>query len=49
MLFRSWAQKMYGGEKLDLDPSDESTLKEFVKSNEQLTVLAKAQILSAFK
>jgi len=45
----TWAQKMYNGETLDLDPSDESTLKEFIKTNEQLTVLAKAQILSAFK
>lgn len=44
-----WAQKMYAGETLDLDKSDESTLKEFIKNNEQLTVLAKAQILNVFK
>jgi hypothetical protein len=45
----TWAQKVYSGETLDLDPSDETTLKEFIKSNEQLTVLAKAQLLSVFK
>jgi hypothetical protein len=45
----TWAQKCYNGETLDLDPSDETTLKEFIKGNEQLTVLAKAQLLSVFK
>lgn len=45
----NWAQKMYNGETLDLDKSDESVLKEFVKNNEQLTVLAKAQILTVLK
>ncbi len=45
----TWAQKLYAGEQLDLDPSDESTLKEFIKNSEALTVLAKAQLLSVFK
>lgn len=45
----TWAQKVYNGEALDLDPSDETTLKEFIKGNESLTVLAKAQLLSVFK
>ena len=45
----TWAQKIYNGETLDLDKSDEGTLKDFVKNNEQLTVLAKAQILGSFK
>jgi hypothetical protein len=45
----TWAQKLYKDEPLDLDPSDASTLKEFIKSNEQLTVLAKAQLLEVFK
>jgi hypothetical protein len=44
-----WAQKLYAGDKLDLDKSDESTLKEFIKNNEQLTVLARAQMLSVFE
>lgn len=45
----TWAQKVYNGEPLDLDPSDAATLKEFIKGNEQLTVLAKAQLLTVFK
>lgn len=45
----TWAQKCYNGEQLDLDPSDETTLKDFIKNNESLTVLAKAQLLSVFK
>ena len=44
----TWAQKLYNGQSLDLDPSDEATLKEFIKSNDQLTVLAKAQLLQVF-
>lgn len=43
-----WAQKLYVGEEIDLDPSDLSILKSFVENNEQLTVLAKAQILQCF-
>ena len=43
-----WAQKLYAGEELDLDPSDTSILKSFIENNEQLTVLAKAQILECF-
>lgn len=45
----TWAQKLYAGEHLDLDPSDSATLKSFIKDNEQLTVLAKAQLLMVFK
>ena len=45
----TWAQKVYSGDTLDLDASDEGTLKDFIKNNEQLTVLAKAQLLSVFK
>lgn len=45
----TWAQKCYNGEALDLDKSDEGTLKDFIKNNEQLTVLAKAQLLEVFK
>jgi len=45
----NWAQKLYNGESLDLDESDKSTLKEFIKGNESLTVLAKAQALGVFK
>ena len=40
-----WATKLYAGEELDLDPTDTGILKSFVENSEQLTVLAKAQIL----
>lgn len=45
----TWAQKLYDGKPLDLDKSDETVLKDFIKGNEQLTNIAKAQILSVFK
>lgn len=45
----TWAQKMYNGDTLDLDPSDKQTLEDFIKNSEALTVLAKAQLLSVFK
>lgn len=45
----SWAQKIYAGEPLELDKSDENTLKELIKNNEVLTIMAKAQLLSVFK
>lgn len=44
-----WAQKIYAGEPLELDKSDESALKSLIKENEQLTNAAKAQLLSVFK
>lgn len=43
-----WATKLYAGEEIDLDPSDTSILKSFIEGNEQLTVLAKAQLLENF-
>ena len=43
-----WAQKLYAGEELDLDPSDAETLKSFIKDSETLTILAKAQALACF-
>jgi hypothetical protein len=46
--FWDWAKKLFKGEILDLDKSDQETLKTFVKDSESFTVLAKAQILEAF-
>ena len=43
--FWSWANKLYAGETLDLDPSDKEVLKNFIKDHEQLTILTKAQVL----
>jgi hypothetical protein len=42
----SWAQKLYAGEPVDLDPSDKEVFKEFVKNSETLTILVKAQALA---
>jgi hypothetical protein len=46
--FWHWAQKLYAGEELDLDPTDAETLKNAIKDNEALTILAKAQALACF-
>jgi hypothetical protein len=43
-----WAQKLHKGEALELDPSDSETLKNFIKDNDQLTILVKAQALACF-
>lgn len=47
--FYNWAVKLYNGEELTLDESDTNTLKEYIKSNGQLTALAKAQMLQVFQ
>jgi hypothetical protein len=44
-----WALALNKGDILDLDTSDQETLKNFVKDSETITVLAKAQILNVFK
>jgi hypothetical protein len=44
-----WAKKLNDGEDLKLDASDIITLKEFIKNNERLTVMPKAQLLEVFK
>jgi len=46
--FYGWALKLHEGHELDLDKSDKQTLKDFVTNNEQLTILAKAQLLEQF-
>lgn len=43
--YYDWGKKLYAGDPLNLDRSDIKTIKEFLEPNEQLTVLAKAQIL----
>jgi hypothetical protein len=43
-----WAQKLFAGEELELDPSDAEILKTFVKDSDSLTILAKAQALTCF-
>lgn len=47
--FWYWATKMYEGLPLDLDPTDAETLKAFIRDNDNLTILLKAQALECFK
>ena len=44
-----WALKLNNKEALCLDDSDYSTLKEFIKNNENLPIITKAQILKSFE
>ncbi len=44
-----WALKLNNKEEFEIDESDYSTLKEFVKNHETLPVITKAQILKAFE
>jgi hypothetical protein len=46
--FYGWALKLHEGKELDIDKSDKQTLKDFITNNEQLTILAKAQLLELF-
>ena len=41
--------KLYKGEIVDLDSSDQATIKNFIKDSEQLPVLTKAQLLLVFE
>lgn len=43
-----WALALNKGDILDLDSSDQETLKTFVKDSETITVLGKAQLLGVF-
>jgi len=43
-----WALAIYKNEDLILDKSDKQTLKDFIISSEQMTVLVKAQLLEVF-
>lgn len=44
-----WAVALNKGEALELDSSDQETLKNFVKENENMTIYVKAQFLMALK
>lgn len=44
-----WALSLNKGEIIDLDSSDQETLKNFIKDSEALPVLAKGQLLQVFK
>ena len=47
--FWDWAVALNKGEVLDLDSSDQETIKNFVKDNEGLPIITKAQILHKLK
>jgi hypothetical protein len=44
-----WALGLNKGRILDLDTSDQETLKNFIKDNENFAIIAKAQLLQVFK
>lgn len=44
-----WALKLFNGGKLELDTADRDSLKAIVEQSEELTVMAKAQMLAAFR
>jgi hypothetical protein len=46
--YYGWALKLHEGKDIELDKSDTQTLKDFITTNEQLTILAKAQLLELF-
>lgn len=41
--------KLYKGEVIDLDSSDQNTIKQFIKDSDSLPVLTKAQLLLVFE
>jgi hypothetical protein len=47
--FWDWAVSLNKGEILDLDSSDQETIKNFIKDSEGFTILAKAQLLQVLK
>ncbi len=47
--YLGWALKLYEGKSLDLDKSDTDNLKNFIKDNDNLTVLSKGQVLAVFE
>jgi hypothetical protein len=43
-----WALALNKGEAIDLDTSDQGTLKAFIKDSEALPIISKAQLLGIF-
>jgi hypothetical protein len=41
--------KLYNGEVVDLDTSDQNLLKTFIKDSESITILGKGQLLQVFE
>ena len=47
--FWEWALALNKGEELDLDSSDQETLKNFIKDSGNFAIIAKAQLLKVLK
>ena len=47
--FWEWALALNKGEIVDLDSSDQTVLKNFIKESDALAILAKGQLLQVFK
>lgn len=47
--FWEWALALNKGDVIDLDTSDQNTLKTFVKESDVLAILSKGQMLEVFK
>ena len=47
--FWEWALALNKGEELDLDSSDQETLKNFIKDSDNFAIIAKAQLLKVLK
>ena len=47
--FWDWAVSLNKGEIIDLDSSDQETMKNFIKDSDGFTILAKAQLLKVIK
>lgn len=43
-----WSVELYRKNPIQVDKSDEKTLKEFIEASETMTILAKAQLLEVF-
>jgi hypothetical protein len=46
--FWEWALALNKGEIVDLDTSDQTTLKSFIKDSDSLSILGKGQLLQVF-
>ena len=47
--FWEWALALNKGDVIDLDTSDQNTLKTFIKESDVLAILSKGQMLEVFK
>ena len=45
MKFFDWAKLLYAGQEINIDREDVRTLQDFIREDDQITILAKAQLL----